>query len=461
MKTPVLLLTATLTALCATAQVHKEYPAGVFPDRIALGWKDNKAATTQSVSWRTDTTVTAGIGMITEANPTPDLAATAVSVQALTEKATLEGKGVHSHTAHFSGLKPGTLYSYRVGDGSHWSEWFQFRTAQEGAAPFSFLYFGDAQIEIRSLWSRTIRGAYSAMPKADLLIHAGDLITTANADWQWGEWFEASGWINGVIPVLATPGNHEYFKGENGKRRISPHWRPSFVLPENGPSGMEERAYYLDYQGVRFVSLDSEGALQDKNVMAKQSAWLEGVLKDNPSKWTIVVQHHPVYSTKNGRDNEDWRAEMEPIFKKYKVDLVLQGHDHTYARGINMPVGVSRKNPDGPVYVVSVSGGKMYDIGLQDWMDRAASNTQLYQTVEIDGQTLAYQSYTVTGQLYDSFRLTKNASGKNTLTDLAPKLMPELLDLPPDYQRRYKPEQKEEYQNRFEAYKKRKASRKK
>jgi hypothetical protein len=35
----------------------------------------------------------------------------------------------HHHGVTFTGLRPGTLYAYRVGGGDTWSEWFQFRTA--------------------------------------------------------------------------------------------------------------------------------------------------------------------------------------------------------------------------------------------------------------------------------------------------------------------------------------------
>lgn len=439
----------------ALAQTHKEYAPTSYPDRLTLGWQENPA-TSQSVNWRTDSTVTNAVGAITEADPSPELEQKATVVAATTQRMTLDGTTKLYHTVHFKNLKPATKYNYRVGNGTHWTEWFQFTTASDGPAPFSFIYFGDAQNDIRSLWSRAIRGAYSTMPKAAFMIHAGDLITTSNADWQWGEWFEAGGWVNGMVPTLATPGNHEYFKDDDNQRKVSRHWRPSFVLPENGPEKLKETAYYIDYQGTRFVSLDSQGALLDSTVLDQQADWLVKVLTNNPNRWTVVTHHHPIYSTKSGRDNEEWRARMEPIYKKYKVDLVLQGHDHTYGRGLNMPLGKSRKYPDGPIYVVSVSGPKMYDIGLQGWMDRAASNTQLYQIVSINSDKLAYQAFTVTGELYDAFDLTKNAKGQNQLTDRAPAQTAERLDLPSEYLKRFKPEQLEEYNRRYKEYKARK-----
>lgn len=442
-------------ATSSVAQTHKEYPPTVYPDRVTLGWQDNPA-TSQSVNWRTDSTVVNATGVIAEADPSPDFVAKATLVPATTQRVVLDGRTVLYHAVHFKNLKPDTKYSYRVGDGTRWTEWFQFKTAQDRPAPFSFLYFGDAQNDIRSLWSRAIRGAYSTLPTVSLMIHAGDLITTSNADWQWAEWFEAGGWINGMVPTLATPGNHEYFRDEQNKPQVSRHWRPSFVLPENGPKGFEETAYFFDYQGTRFISLNSQLALLDSSAMSTQANWLVQTLSNNPNRWTVVTHHHPIYSTAKGRDNAKWRERMEPIYKKFGVDLVLQGHDHTYGRGLNMPLGKNRKHPDGPIYVVSVSGPKMYDIGLQDWMDRAGSNTQLYQTITINGDKLTYQSYTVTGEKYDSFDLIKNSKGQNTLVDQAPALAPERLDLPVDYQKRYKSEQLDEYNKRFQEYKARK-----
>ena len=451
------LLFAFLFANVALAQTNKSYPASQFPDRVILGFKGN-AATSQAVNWRTDSTVTEGIGAIHEADPSPDFPAKARTVKASTQVVRIDGKLVHYNEANFTDLKPATQYVYRVGSGAHWSEWFHFTTASDKHEPLSFLYFGDAQNDIRSLWSRTIRGAYSTMPKANLMIHAGDLINRSNVDYEWGEWFEAGGWVNGMIPSLSTPGNHEYYKVGAEKARVSMHWRPQFALPENGPEGLGETAYWIDYQGVRFIMLNSQAAILDSTILDKQASWFESVASDKPARWTVVVHHHPIYSTKNGRDNDEWRAKMEPLYKKHKVDIVLQGHDHTYGRGINMPLGQSRKKPDGPIYVVSVSGPKMYDIGLQNWMDRAASNTQLYQVLTVNDNKLAFKAYTVNGDLYDAFNLEKDKKGINTLVELANALkMQERLDLPANLQKSFKEEQLKEYNERFQQYKKRKA----
>jgi hypothetical protein len=44
-----------------------------------------------------------------------------------------------------------------------------------------------------------------------------------------------------------------------------------------------------------------------------------------------------IFSPANGRNFQFGRDHWKPILDKYGVDLVLNGHDHTYARG-HVPV---------------------------------------------------------------------------------------------------------------------------
>ena len=160
-----------------------------------------------------------------------------------------------------------------MGDGQNWSEWFHFQTASAEPEPFSFIYFGDAQNDIRSMWSRVLREAYGDAPNARFMIHAGDLINTAESDAEWGEWFGAGSWLNAMVPSVPVPGNHEHVKTEDGQRRqLSHHWRPQFTLPENGPEGLEETCYTLTYQNLRIIGLNSNEQFET------QAAWLDQVL---------------------------------------------------------------------------------------------------------------------------------------------------------------------------------------
>ena len=91
-------------------------------------------------------------------------------------------------------------------------------------------------------------------------------------------------------------------------------------------------------------------------------------------------------------------------------------------------------------------------------MDRVASNTQLFQTIDIDGDTLTYEAFLVTGELYDSFALAKNKDDSNDYIDLAPESMPEKTDLPPIFLMEYDEERLKEYNDRFKRFKNKQAN---
>jgi len=417
------------TAADAIKLVSKVEPVefarpGVLPDRIVLTWAGDPA-TTQAVTWRTSTDVDRGLAEITVASAGPDLESESKQLIAVSQPLTTDLNTAHFHTVKFEGLTPKTRYAYRVGDGVNWSEWFQFTTASTEPAPFSFIYFGDAQNDIRSRWSRVIREAYRDAPKAAFLLHAGDLINRAESDVEWQEWFEAGEWMNSMMPSVAVPGNHEMAKNEDGSRRVSHHWRPQFAFPENGPEGLEEACYTLVYQGVRIIGMNSN------EKPTEQAEWLDQVLTENKEKWVVCTFHHPMFSTGKDRDNAELRAIWKPVLDKHRVDLVLQGHDHTYGRtGLDTPMGHVNLSTglnaadvfSGTVYVVSVSGPKMYGLQQHPFMPRRAENTQLYQIIHISGDKLHFEAFMANGELYDAFTLEKQTGQPNKLTERIPDI---------------------------------------
>ncbi len=177
-------------------------------------------------------------------------------------------------------------------------------------------------------------------------------------------------------------------------------------------------------QGVRFISLDSN---KEKEI---QVPWFRKVLEDNPNRWTIVTFHHPVFSPGSDRDNKELRELWKPILDEYKVDLVLSGHDHTYARTGQVDTGNLKNVPSGyqqaydpeigTVHVVSVSGPKMYGISKGNYAKRVAENTQLYQVIYINDKNLEYKAYEATGKLYDKFTLEKRNGLPNLLIEALP-----------------------------------------
>lgn len=468
------------------------YKPTSVPDRIILTLTADPA-TKQSVTWRSSVGDRAGVLEYAKAEDGPKFVRKLKRLKADTKRFTSDLGDANYHSVTMQNLQPDTQYLYRVGDGVNWSEFSQFKTASNETNPFTFIYFGDSQNDLKSHWSRVVREAFKEAPQAAFLLHAGDLVNTANSDRDWGEWFYSGGWINRTMPSIATPGNHEYSKGE-----LSRHWRTVFALPENGPQGLEETVYSFVYQSTRVVSLNSNKMLDE------QAKWLDRLLQENKARWTIVTMHHPIFSTAKDRDNTKIRETFQPLFDKYKVDLVLAGHDHTYGRtgmrnaaqnqiydnavdkeveekerikkekaekekadkdkgksaksdkhaendrsqkhvhaqtnqhatedhrhdgwardvesrmqSFNVSTGLRYQSQEfGTVYVVSVSGPKMYKLKAVEFFEKTAQDTQLYQVISIDGDKLRFAAHTATGKLYDQFILEKKSGQPNQLTTM-------------------------------------------
>jgi hypothetical protein len=409
---------------------HREaadYPVKILfpsaePDRVILNLTETPE-TSVAVNWRTDTTIVDGFVEWAPATHGPEFTSSVTKLSASMEKLNVKHGEEPLVKAHYFSttiekLTPGKKYVYRVGSDNAWSEWHQIQTP-DSKEKLSFIYFGDAQNDIKSMWSRVIREAYKTMPQVDFMLHAGDLINRHDRDLEWGEWFYAGSYIHATIPSVMTPGNHEYGKGVI----LSPQWRPQFNLPKNGPKGLEETCYVANYSKLKVISLDAEQIDESPYYLKKQAQWLDSVLTHDPREWTAITFHYPVFSTKPNRDNENLRKEFKPIFDKHKVDIVLQGHDHAYGRGMvsNVPSGVGVNDKvSGTMYVVSVSGPKMYDISDDPWMQRKARNTQLFQIITIQDSKLSYKSYTAAGELYDAFDLLKSKNKPNKLVSRIP-----------------------------------------
>lgn len=381
-----------------------------IPSRIVLTWSGDTART-QNVTWRTGTPQARAVAEITRFDANPKSVRSAATVEGTATRLELAaGETCGQYVVRFTGLEPDTQYCYRVGNGRAWSAWNIFRTAASSPKPFRFVYLGDPQVQLRSMCSRAFRAAYRAAPDARFIAIAGDLVTLGYDDQLWGEFSEAFGFISAEVPLVPVTGNHDLIRADRKfSYRVTPLWKHIFVLPENGPQGLEsldQQNYYLDYQGLRVIALDANpleklavSPADREQIRDRQYAWLEQTLKTNPNRWTVVLQHHPVYALKQSRDFPEMRAMLAPLYEKYKVAMVLEGHDHAYAR--------MRKN--GVTYVVSVSGPKMYQPGsaYSGPGAKTASDLQMYQVIEVGTAKMTMKAYAIDGRLIDSVEVRR------------------------------------------------------
>ena len=142
--------------------------------------------------------------------------------------------------------------------------------------------------------------------------------------------------------------------------------------------------------GVRFFALDS-------NYMnPEQLQWLEKELAASGSEWKIAFFHHPIYSS-GGRHGSDTalRDQLEPIFLKHNVNVVLSGHDHFYER---------IKPQKGIQYFVVGGSAKLRsgDIGSQGLTAKGFDTGYSFMAVEIAGDDFHFQTVSDQGKTVDS-----------------------------------------------------------
>ncbi|MBA4405706.1 phosphohydrolase [bacterium] len=407
-----------LLLLIVNIVIYAQSPDASTPIRIILNLTERPSSEI-AVTWRAISEVTEPKIQIAESEQWIGFKKKTVTVVAVKEKfLTDRSETVFHYSAVIKDLKANTMYVYRVGSDSIWSEWNQFTTAKNTIEPFTFTFFGDPQNDLKEDCSRMFRQAFKTSPNSQFWLFTGDLLSEP-VDKQYEELFFAAEPFFSMIPSIMTAGNHDidfltkdgqFVLDEKGRKKrgkeVSSIYRAHFTLPENGLAGFEESSYHLDYQGVRIIMINSN----KKDKLSELALWMEKLLQNNPCNWVIVAFHHPIYSSGDERDDLDTRKTFQPLFDKYDVDLVLTGHDHTYSRSRKIKDGRPVEDVEkGTVYVVSVSGPKMYSVNssYKNLMVKIGGNVQLFQTIGFEGDKLSFKSYTVEGKLYDSFELHK------------------------------------------------------
>ena len=321
-------------------------------------------------------------------------------------------------------LKPDTRYRYRAVTHGKVSDWYAFKTYPRQRDRFSFLFVGDVQDTIGGIANRLLMEAWAHHPEVEFLVCGGDL-TERPANQYWAETFRTLDTIGQSMPILNVTGNHDYLKGiiQRLERRFPLVF--SYFLDSKIEDNM---VYTLNYGDAQIFVLDSN---REFPYLWTQRQWLEEQLSQSKAKWKILILHHPLYSIK-GKNNIIQHWLFDDLVQEYGFDLVLQGHEHAYAR---MTGHYKNGTPSAPVYTVSHCSPKNYRIYFDEHFDKFGISSRYYQTVNIHGDTLAMTTYDAYYHaLYDSLMIVMNPDKRLTwrpVIDLG-KDIPENMDFTPD-----------------------------
>ena len=394
---------------------EQAYVPSTMPEHVLLtfGGQDGSS---RNVSWRCDTIVKpSSVELVCLADS--DTLRIAASGEVFRSRS---GQAAY-YWARLSGLKPDHHYAYRAVTDGNSSPWYHFQTYADNRQKLSFLYVGDVQDTIGGQANRILCEALSRHPESEFLVCGGDL-TDRPTNQHWEETFRDIDSVAQTMPILAVTGNHDYLKGVimRLERRFSLVF--SYFLDSKVA---DNQVYTLCYGPVQFFLLDSNRELP---YLYTQRQWLKEQLQESRSRWKIVVLHHPLYSIK-GNNNLIQRWMFNDLIEDYGVDLVLQAHEHAYAR-------MTRHDDKGqavtPVYTVSHCSPKNYRIEFDDRFDKFGISSRYYQTVEISGDTLSLSAFEVYGHtLYDFLQIVKSEKGQVSIRDFG-KAIPEYMEYEPD-----------------------------
>jgi hypothetical protein len=327
--------------------------------------------------------------------------------------------GYYHHEAVLTGLTSGTTYRYDVfvGGVDMTPVTDLLTTApQTGRGTVSFAVFGDSgsgtdnQQAIADLLAAGFRDN-----RWDLAIHTGDIVYPRGTYQLFHDRFFAiyADWLR-RRPIFFAAGNHEYY-AENGQPYLD-----LFAMPENGHDpmapGYRERYFSFDYGPIHFISLDTN-SFSGNTPRQQQLTWLVRDLAATTQPWKVVFMHIPAYGSSDWASNATLRAVLPAVFERYGVQLVLAGHQHSYARGAPWRERPSSHSPI--TYVVSGGGGaSLNEPSAGPWL---ASGARAYHFVSVTvtdctvsgSCQLTLEAIDRHGQRLDAFTLPLRAQQKD------------------------------------------------
>lgn len=178
------------------------------------------------------------------------------------------------------------------------------------------------------------------------------------------------------VPFHAVLGNHDIRTG-NGEPQIA--YRPF---------GMQGRWYNLRRGPVELFMLDT-------NMNARwqhQLPWLKKALSASSAPWKVVVGHHPIYSSGFYGDDPAAIARLAPVFKRYGVQLYINGHEHHYER--SRPL-------EGTTYLQVGGGGATLRVVVPNERSARALSVHSFAEISAEARELRIVAWDAKGQRID------------------------------------------------------------
>ena len=163
------------------------------------------------------------------------------------------------------------------------------------------------------------------------------------------------------------------------------------TIPAGGSVGVGDGWYSYNLGSWHLISLNIEcetqpgGCSDTGSWFAAELAWLKNDLATNHSACTLAYWHQPTYSAANGITQEGITAQaFWQLLYQYHADLVLNGHDHLYARYRPLDPSGNYDPKNGIREFIVGTGGETLDTLVTATVTSGASETNMEDP---DGRT--------------------------------------------------------------------------
>lgn len=190
------------------------------------------------------------------------------------------------------------------------------------------------------------------------------------------------------LPIVAIPGNHEYLKGI--VKTLPEHWKTIFPNPQNGPVRFLGTTYYVDFPHLRLIAIDTDG-LHRVSDYTQVAFWLKKTLREAGKKFTVVMMHHPVYSTAEGRSNPLMWLAFHSAMRE--ADVVFSGHDHNYARRTEHYKARFWKKEEPTIFISTNASAKKYPVKENKKYEASLTGEPVYESLFVTQNALYISTY--------------------------------------------------------------------
>jgi uncharacterized protein (TIGR03437 family) len=297
------------------------------------------------------------------------------------------------------------VYFYRVlvdGEDLTPEEELRFETANRGSL-CNFLVFGDSGMNNPG---RNQLAQLMGRERPALVLHTGDIAYYNGSFEQFqNEYFIPYAAMMRHAPFFPSPGNHDY-ETQDAAPYLTLHALPA----DEVRSGDRGRYYSFDWGNCHFVALDSNLPLyQAARGEGPMLQWLEADLARTRQFWKVVYFHHPPYAS--GPNENDTltalaRQHIVPILDRYGVQVVFNGHEHSYQQSRPLLGGQIVEPGRGTVYITSGGGGAhLYSVYPRPTIAYGES-AHHYVRAEVRGAQMTLRVFRVDGVEIDTVPLT-------------------------------------------------------